>query len=56
MKVAPILVVGIHLYALAALAQPVGICDDSSEWPPYSYFPRIEGKADTLQLNGAMIE
>ena len=39
-----------------AIAQPVMICDDNSEWPPYSYFPRIEGKADTSRLTGAMIE
>ena len=50
------LFVGLYLFVQAASAQPVGICDDSSEWPPYSYFPRVEGKADTSQLKGAMIE
>jgi polar amino acid transport system substrate-binding protein len=40
----------------SAVAQPVKICDDSREWPPYSYFPRTHGKIDRSQLTGAMIE
>lgn len=42
--------------ACSAAAQPVKICDDSREWPPYSYFPRTDGKIDRSQLTGAMIE
>jgi len=29
-----------------ATAQPVQICDDSAEWPPYSFFPRVPGKIE----------
>lgn len=39
-----------------AAAQPVQICDDSGEWPPYSYFPRGDNKAEIPILTGAMIE
>jgi polar amino acid transport system substrate-binding protein len=46
----------LFLFTFVAVAQPVKICDDSREWPPYSYFPRAEGKADTSKLTGAMIE
>jgi polar amino acid transport system substrate-binding protein len=42
--------------ASATLAQPVKICDDSREWPPYSYFTRSEGEVDTSRPQGAMIE
>jgi polar amino acid transport system substrate-binding protein len=44
------------LFTLTAAAQPVRICDDSREWPPYSYFPRVEGKINASKLSGAMIE
>jgi polar amino acid transport system substrate-binding protein len=56
MKFALMLCVTLFLCPLVAVAQPVKICDDSREWPPYSYFPRVGGKADTSKLNGAMIE
>lgn len=39
-----------------AAAQPVQICDDSGEWPPYSYFPRGGDKVEISVLTGAMIE
>jgi polar amino acid transport system substrate-binding protein len=39
-----------------AAAQPVQICDDSAEWPPYSFFPRAPSKAEQPVLTGAMIE
>jgi polar amino acid transport system substrate-binding protein len=39
-----------------AAAQPVRICDDSAEWPPYSFFPRASGKVEKPVLTGAMIE
>ena len=34
----------------------VNICDDQSEWPPYSYFQRIDGKIDKTKLTGAVTE
>jgi polar amino acid transport system substrate-binding protein len=40
----------------SAVAQPVKICDDSREWPPYSYFSRTHGKVDRSQFRGAMID
>ena len=40
----------------AAAAQPVQICDDSAEWPPYSFFPRPPAKAEQPVLTGAMVE
>jgi polar amino acid transport system substrate-binding protein len=46
----------LFLFTQISIAQPVKICDDKSEWPPYSYFPRVEGKADMSRLTGAMIE
>lgn len=48
--------VTLWFFSAVVSAQPVKICDDSREWPPYSYFPRVERKADTSKLTGAMIE
>jgi polar amino acid transport system substrate-binding protein len=56
MKFAVTLLGVLCLFTHAASAQPVTICDDSREWPPYSYFPRVDGKADTSKLTGAMID
>lgn len=56
MKFALLLSAVLFLYTHISIAQPVKICDDNSEWPPYSYFARAEGKADMRQLTGAMIE
>lgn len=56
MKLALILSAMLFLCMQTGFAQPVKICDDNSEWPPYSYFPRVAGKADMSHLTGAMIE
>ena len=50
----PLLVFGV--FARVAIAQPVQICDDSREWPPYSYFARGSDRVDTTRLEGAMID
>ncbi len=34
----------------------VNICDDKSEWPPYSYYQRVNGKIDKTKLTGAVTE
>lgn len=39
-----------------AIAQPVRICDDDTEWPPYTYYPRVDGKPDKSRLTGAVVE
>ena len=39
-----------------AIAQPVRICDDAAEWPPYTYYPRVDGKPDKSRLTGAVVE
>lgn len=56
MKFALTLCATLFLFTQVGIAQPVKICDDNSEWPPYSYFPRVAGKADRSRLTGAMIE
>lgn len=40
----------------AAIAQPVRICNDEAEWPPYTYYPRVDGKPDKSRLTGAVVE
>ncbi|MFK5894546.1 MAG: transporter substrate-binding domain-containing protein [Pseudomonadota bacterium] len=37
-------------------SQPVHICDDSAEWPPYIYYSRMDNKLDKSNLNGATID
>ncbi len=37
-------------------AQIVRICNDASEWPPYTYYPRVNGEIDRSQLTGATVE
>lgn len=39
-----------------SLAQPVKICDDASEWPPYVYFERVDGKKNYKKVMGATID
>ena len=39
-----------------AIAQPVRICNDDTEWPPYTYYPRVDGKPDKSRLTGAVVE
>lgn len=34
---------GHHAHALAG-AYTVAVCDDENEWPPYSYYARVDGK------------
>lgn len=56
MKFVLVLCVVLWLGVDQAAAQPVRICDDSGEWPPYSFFPRTPGKTEHPVLTGAMIE
>jgi len=39
-----------------AIAQPVSICDDEGEWPPYVYYSRVDGKPDKSEVTGASVE
>lgn len=39
-----------------AIAQPVNICDDETEWPPYTYYQRVKGQPDKSKLTGAVVE
>jgi len=34
----------------------IHICDDESEWPPFTYYQRINGQKDKDHLTGAMTE
>lgn len=45
-----------HSAAAADLhAQPIRVCDDANEWPPYTYFERVQGRP-TPQLTGFTVE
>lgn len=48
----------ISLFAFSSivLAQPVMVCDDIAEWPPYIFWERIDGKINKKKLKGASIE
>jgi len=37
-------------------SQTIHICDDENEWPPFTYYQRIDGKKDKSHLTGAMTE
>lgn len=56
MKFVLVLCIMLWLGIDRAAAQPVQICDDSAEWPPYSFFPRVPVEAERPVLTGAMIE
>ncbi|MCL9781983.1 transporter substrate-binding domain-containing protein [Vibrio sp. S4M6] len=34
----------------------INVCDDMSEWPPYTYWERVNGKVNKNKLTGAMID
>jgi len=36
--------------------QTIHICDDENEWPPFTYYQRVNGKKKTNHLTGAMTE
>ncbi|WP_022941272.1 substrate-binding periplasmic protein [Psychromonas hadalis] len=36
-----------------AISSVVSICSDSAEWPPYTFYPRNNGKIDKSMLTGA---
>lgn len=36
--------------------QTIHICDDENEWPPFTYYKRIDGHKDKQHLTGAMTE
>ncbi|MFM8455045.1 MAG: hypothetical protein ACKOAD_08885 [Gammaproteobacteria bacterium] len=33
-------------------AEPINFCNDSAEWAPYYYHPRVNGTPDTKQVIG----
>ncbi|MCL9780923.1 transporter substrate-binding domain-containing protein [Vibrio sp. S4M6] len=41
------------LVGFPAMSQVVNICNDNAEWPPYTFHPRDNGKADKSSLVGA---
>lgn len=41
---------------LPAYGQTVAICDDDTEFPPYSYYDRTVDNVDSPQLTGATVE
>lgn len=45
---------GSALSAAARTALSVAICDDENEWPPYSYYQRIDGKKTTRVVGFAV--
>jgi len=38
------------------IAQPVRICGDSAEWPPYNYYSRVKGKPEKSKVIGIVPE
>lgn len=53
------LCVAVFLSALVgfpAMSQVVNVCNDNAEWPPYTFYPRDNGKADKSSLVGASYE
>jgi len=55
------LIITISLFTLICLpnvtiAQPINICDGQMEWPPYTYYQRVNGQPDKLKLTGAVVE
>jgi len=38
------------------MAQPVHICDDAAEWPPYIYYERVNGELDKSKIIGATVD
>jgi len=49
-------IISIFMVSGLLFAQPVKICDDGAEWPPYAYHPRVDGKPDKSRVEGAAIE
>ncbi|RLA76017.1 MAG: hypothetical protein DRG78_19825 [Epsilonproteobacteria bacterium] len=55
------LIKGLLLFGLLSIqtiinANDVKICDDESEWLPYTYFEREDGKIDKTKLTGATVD
>ncbi len=38
------------------IAKPVNICDDETEWPPYTYYQRVDGQPDKSKLTGVVVD
>lgn len=49
-------VLSIFFLSNVAVAQTVHVCDSQAEWPPYAYWPRIDGKKDKSTVTGAVVE
>ena len=43
-------------FSSVALSQPVKLCTDDAEQPPYVYYQRVNGTADKAKLTGALID
>jgi len=56
MKFFIITVLSMFVFSSIATAQPVNICDDAAEWPPYAYWPRVNGKPDKSRVTGAAVD
>jgi len=51
-KIVLAIVFFVNLYS----SEEVKICDDIAEWPPFTYYKRINNKVDKSQLEGATVE
>lgn len=51
-----ILVLLSSLITFPAMSSVVMVCNDNAEWPPYTFHPRENGKADKSKLTGATYE
>ncbi|CAH0539520.1 substrate-binding periplasmic protein [Vibrio marisflavi] len=43
-------------YAATSSSEKVNVCDDIAEWPPYTYWERVDGQVNKQKLTGAMVD
>lgn len=56
MKLLFLIVLFLSVFSNFVSADPVNICDDEEEFPPYVYWERVNGVPDKLRLTGATTE
>jgi len=56
MKIILVTILSMSVFSNIVAAQPVHICDDEAEFPPYTYWERINGKPNKSRLTGATTE
>jgi polar amino acid transport system substrate-binding protein len=56
MRIKSIALLFLFAWSWSAMAQPLRICDDAAEWPPFMYYPRVNGQSDRSHVTGAVAE